>query len=86
VLYPSKYTTWLRSNGDSKVGYIDIPFVNDKGESDNVHMYRLDMVGETDYDRGFAHGALLRNEIIEFVEVALPKYYLEILFSPDIRF
>lgn len=85
VLYPSKYTSWLRTNGESKVGYIDIPFVNSNGENDDVHMYRLDMVGDTDYDRGFAHGALLRNEIVEFVEVALPKYYFEIIFSLDIR-
>lgn len=85
VLYPSQYTTWGKSSGDSKVGQIDIPFVNAQGEQDRVFMYRLDLVGSTDYDRGFAHGALLSREIVEFIEVALPKYYLEIIFSLDIR-
>ena len=68
------------------MGFIDIPFLNENGEEDNVHMYRLDMVGDTDYDRGFAHGALMRKEIIEFIEIALPQYYIEIIFSLDIRY
>lgn len=48
-------------------------------------MYRLDMVGATDYERGFAHGSLMSHEIIKFIEVALPQYYWEIIFSIDVR-
>ena len=83
VLYPT--TTWVKKSGKSKMGHINAPFTAADGSSDNVHMYRLDLVG-TDYERGYAHGALLSKEILEFVEIALPKYYVAAVMSIDVRF
>lgn len=84
VLYPT--TTWSRlKSGKSRRGEINAPFVNADGSSDNVHMFRLDLVG-TDYERGYAQGALLTKEIIEFVEVGLPKYFVAAVMGMDIRF
>lgn len=81
VLYPT--TTWVKKSGKSKMGHINAPFTAADGSSDNVHMYRLDLVG-TDYERGYAHGALLSKEILEFVEIALPKYYIAAVMNIDV--
>lgn len=49
-------------------------------------MYRLDLVGSSDYERGYAQGSLLAKEIVEFVEVALAKYYMSFILELDFRF
>jgi hypothetical protein len=86
VLFPSNYTSWIRSSGQSRLALIDIPFVNDNDQSnDNVHFYRLDLVGSSDYERGYGHGSLLAKEIVQFVDVALAKYYMSFLLDIDIR-
>lgn len=46
-------------------------------------MYRLDLVGNT-YERGFAYGALMANEIVYFVDVGLTKYYMDMVLGIDI--
>jgi hypothetical protein len=28
VLYPQNYTNWVRSSGQSRLAFVDIPFVN----------------------------------------------------------
>ncbi len=56
------------------MAFLEVPFVDDSGAVDNVHMYRLDLVGNQ-FERGFDHGALMAKEIKYFVEVALAKYY-----------
>jgi len=85
VLYPEKYTQWTRSFDKSRMGLIDIPFYNEvDGTDDNVHLYRLDLVGNSDYERGVAQGSLMAKEIKQFVEVELSKYYMSFILSIDL--
>lgn len=87
VLYPQQYTTWIRKHENSRLGYIDIPFYNKEEQTDdNVHLYRLDLVGKSDYERGYAHGSLLAKEIVEFVDIQLSKYYMSFFLNIDLRF
>ena len=54
---------------------IVIPCYN---EADNIHLYRLDLVGDT-ATRGYDFGALMANEIREFINTALPNYFKSML-------
>jgi hypothetical protein len=46
-------------------------------------MTRLDLVGDAK-TRGFAHGALLAEKIVEFVDVKLAKFYADEVLNIDI--
>jgi hypothetical protein len=50
-----------------------------------VKLYRLDLVGSSDYERGYGHGSLMAKEIVEFVEIGLSKYYVSYLPHLDFR-
>ena len=45
-------------------------------------MYRLDIVGNQ-FERGYAHGALMAKEIVYFTEVGLAKYYMAAVMDLD---
>jgi hypothetical protein len=78
----SQYTNWQHSTYDlkgSRRANLNVPFTNDVGESDSVHLVRVDLVGEDSYDRGFAHGFLLAKEIAEFSGPALDKFYMDMI-------
>ena len=68
----------------SRVGEINVPFVNAKGEADFVKVTRLDLVGNSK-ERGFAHGALLAHQIKLFTGPQLDKYFADELLNIDIR-
>jgi hypothetical protein len=83
TLDPKPYTTWTKLSGSSRLALIDVPFADPTtGESDNVHLYRLDLVGNN-YDRGFAHGALMAKDIITFF-AAVNKYYIQAVLKIDL--
>jgi hypothetical protein len=87
IFDPSTYTTWVQevttTGGLSRKSLIDVPFKSEDGSDDNVHMYRVDLVGNT-YERGFAHGALLTKEIFQLAEVGLTKYLIDAIIKIDI--
>lgn len=84
TLDPKPYTVWNKNYKDSRVGFIDVPFLNEAdGSEDNVHLYRLDLVGNA-YERGFAHGQLMAEEIIYFVNVAMNKYLIGEIMKVDL--
>jgi hypothetical protein len=82
MINPKDYTTWTTSYSKSRMAKINAPFTNDQGEADTVHIYRLDLVGNQ-YERGFAHGAMMAKEIDFFVNVALPKYFISTIMDLD---
>lgn len=84
ILDPSAGTTWVQTVSNSRKALIDIPFVDESGNADNVHCYRLDLVGDVQ-ERGFAHGALMAKEIVEFVDVKLNKYYMDMVLNIDLN-
>jgi hypothetical protein len=59
----------LQVNGSRKA-VIAVTFDTD----DYINITRLDLQGN-DYQRGFAHGALMANELVTFFGQALPAYY-----------
>lgn len=80
----SKYTTWLKTKvGDSKRGEIDIQFQDAAGNPDYIKMVRLDLNGDAK-TRGFAHGALLAEEIKEFVGPKLSSFFREMVEELDV--
>lgn len=76
IFQASPNTVWDdKETAGSRRAQIHIPFTNTlTGEADTVDLIRLDLVGDAQ-ERGFAHGALLHREILEFMEVKLPIYY-----------
>ncbi len=44
----------------------------------------MDLVGNSDYERGYAHGSLMAKEIKYFVDVELSKYYMSFLLDLDL--
>jgi hypothetical protein len=80
-----EFTTWNNKKvGNSRRGEIHIPFTNPTdGSNDFVSMTRVDLLGNA-YDRGFAHGALLTKEIIEFAVVKLDKYFMDEVLNIEI--
>lgn len=78
------YTVWQRRKvQNSRLADVTVNFKNADGLDDSVHLFRLDMVG-TPYERGFAHGALLTKEIIEFTGPVMDKYYADEVLSLDL--
>lgn len=80
----SEYTTW----GDASVlgsrrSDINIPFKGSDGDDDNIHMIRLDLIGSS-YNRGYAHGALLTKEIVEFMGPKLDKFFMDQIANLDV--
>lgn len=84
ILDPSSGTTWVQKYQESRKALIDAPFIDAEGNADNVHCYRLDLVGDVK-QRGFAHGALLAREIEYFVNVGLNKYYIDMVMGIDLN-
>lgn len=84
ILDPSTGTTWVDSVLNSRKALIDVPFVDQNGQADNVHCYRLDLVGSV-HDRGFSQGALMAKEIVEFVDVKLNEYYINMIMSIEVN-
>lgn len=79
------YTTWsshLQVKGSRRAN-IDVEYVNDDGENDYVSMIRLDLVGDA-ATRGYASGALLAKEIVEFTGPKLDKYFADYILNIDI--
>ena len=75
------FTKWqARRSGKSRLGSIHIPFTAEDGSDDFVEMKRLDLVGDSKA-RGFDHGYLLAKDIIQFVEVGLNKYYMDMVLN-----
>jgi len=80
----NEFTSW----GDKSVlgcrrADINVPFTNNDGEDDNIHMIRLDLIGSS-YDRGFAHGSLLTKEILEFMGPKLDKFFMDEVKNIDV--
>lgn len=84
ILDPSVGTSWVQTVDQSRKALIDVPFVDETGATDNVHCYRLDLVGSV-HDRGFAHGALMAKEIVQFVNVELNKYYIGMVMDIEVN-
>ena len=76
------HTTWSRTSANSRIGDITVPFTNTDGNEDNIKMYRLDLVGDA-HTKGYDHGYLLHREIIEFVDVKLNKYFMDMVLNLD---
>jgi hypothetical protein len=83
ILDPAPHTTWSDSYGESRKGFIDVPFKDQNYNDDNVHMYRLDLVGDIK-QRGYAQGYLLAKEILYFGDVAMSAYYIKAIMNIDI--
>lgn len=81
ILQPA--TEWTGVYGESRVGKTTGTFVNSNGEQDQVSVFRLDLVGNTQ-ERGYAFGALMAHEIVTFVNVELSKYYMDMVLSIDL--
>ncbi|GMI01704.1 hypothetical protein TrVE_jg7174 [Triparma verrucosa] len=75
------YTSWDSSDniGSSKLGKINVPL--DDGSS--IDISRLDLVGSP-RERGYAAGALLADDVIEFIDVKLNQYFSDELLNLDI--
>jgi len=78
IFQASEYTTWGEEIENSRKAQLTVDYVNPQGEADQISMIRLDLVGDSK-QRGYAHGALLAHEIMEFVTVKLPIYYASML-------
>jgi len=87
ILDPKPYTTWTSQSSDglSKKAFVSVPFVNETGQDDSVNIYRVNLVGSAS-DRGRAQGQLLANEIVEMVDVAIPEWIDEMIFSFDLGY
>lgn len=80
----NKWTSWERKNvGGSRRGKIDVQFNDANGNPDYIKMVRLDLIGDA-HARGFAHGALLAEEIKEFTGPAMNAYLRDEARSLDI--
>lgn len=80
----SKFTTWdKRSISGSRKGKIYVSFKDSQQNDDYVAISRLDLVGDA-RSRGYAHGALLATEIVEFVGPKLTKYFADEILNIDI--
>eukprot|EP01040_Poterioochromonas_malhamensis_P020470 gene20470-24437_t len=78
------YTVWQhRKVQNSRRADVTVNFKAADGSDDYIHLFRLDMVGNP-YERGFAHGALLTKEIVEFTGPVLDKYYADEVLSLDV--
>lgn len=84
ILDPSTGTQWVKTVADSRKAMVDVPFVDETGAGDSVHCYRLDLVGSI-HDRGFAQGALLAKEILDFVNIQLNKYYIDMVMNIELN-
>mmetsp|Transcript_42422 Transcript_42422/g.92310 ORF Transcript_42422/g.92310 Transcript_42422/m.92310 type:complete len:460 (+) Transcript_42422:25-1404(+) len=76
-------TEWTGSYENSRVGKISAAFTDSEGNQDSVNIYRLDLVGTTK-ERGFAYGAMMAKEIVRFIDVALNKYYMDMVLDIDL--
>ncbi|GMH67153.1 hypothetical protein TL16_g04606 [Triparma laevis f. inornata] len=80
--YPaSSYTTWSPDAAieKSRLAKISVPLE----DGSSIDISRLDLVGSP-HERGFASGALLANDIIEFIDVKLNSYFSNELLNLDI--
>ncbi len=78
------YTTWhKRTINRSRRADVTVNFKADDGSDDSVHLFRLDMVGASSFDRGYAHGYLLATEIVEFLK-KMDKFYMDGVLNLDI--
>lgn len=84
ILDPASGTKWVDSSLNSRKALIDVPFVDQNGVDDSVHCYRLDLVGSI-HDRGFAQGAMMAKEIVEFVDVKLNEYYINMVLDIELN-
>lgn len=85
----AQYTSWqAETSGASRKAAIYVPFTstNTAGETveDFVSVTRLSLVGDSSKERGYAHGFLMRNEIIEFSGPKLDKYFMDLVLDLDI--
>lgn len=78
IFQASEYTTWGDEYENSRKAQLLVEYTNPQGEADQISMLRLDLVGDSK-QRGFAHGALLAHEIVDFMTVKLPIYYASML-------
>jgi len=76
-------TEWYGRYQKSRVGKTVGSFVDADGNADSVNIYRLDLVGNT-YERGFAFGHLMAHEIIYFTQVAMSKYFMDMVLGLDV--
>ena len=80
----SGYTKWdYKRVSGSKRAEVYVPFMDQNANQDYIKLFRLDLVGDA-YARGFAHGALLTTEIIEFTGPKLDKYFADEVLNLDI--
>ena len=63
---------------ESKRAMVDVSF----DDGDYIKLFRLDLVGDAK-DRGFAQGALMANEITEFMGPALDNFFSEMVQDID---
>jgi hypothetical protein len=74
------YTTWAPVDiHGSRKATIYVPF----NGTDFVSMARIDLVGDA-YTRGFAHGALLVNEITAFIGPELDQFFRDKILNIDL--
>ena len=79
IFEANEFTKWKAlKSGSSRRADVNVPFTNKDNEADNIHLYRLDLVGDA-ATRGYDFGALMANEIREFINTALPNYFKSML-------
>lgn len=83
IFESGEYTKITGKHENSKRYNIKVPFTNPQGEMDQISMKKLDLVGD-EYTRGVAHGALLTEDIVEFISIKLPIYYAEMIEDLDV--
>lgn len=73
----AKWTKWeLREVAGSRRGNVDVEFTAADGSADNIKLIRLDLLGDSKA-RGFAHGALLTKEIVQFAGAEMDKFIVK---------
>jgi len=84
-----KYTVWAKervidksSGAVSRKAQIHVPL--DADDTDSVNVIRLDLVSDSAFARGYAHGFLLMKEILEFTGPKLDKFYMDEVLNLDI--
>lgn len=83
IFESSEYTKLIGKHGESTKYKIVVPFVGPDGAADEVVMKKVHLVGD-EYTRGVAHGAMLAEDIFEFIQVKLPEFYASFVEDIDV--
>lgn len=83
IFESSEYTQLIGKHGESTKYKIVVPFTGPDGSADEVAMKKVHLVGD-EYNRGVAHGAMLAEDIFEFIKVKLPEFYASFVEDLDL--